>query len=99
MTKVKRAENLIKVGLSWIMQMDEKDDTLLAEQSAKLRERLMGLNDHLHAAKKMVSFKIKEAGWTEGLVRQKIEELDEGCKKGDILLKKAKNLLASIKQS
>ena len=99
MIRVKKAENLIKVGLSVIMQMDEKDDTLLAEQSAKFREHLMGLHDHLHSTKKMVAFKIKEAGWTEGLVRQKTEELDEGCKKADILLKMAKNLLQSLKQT
>ena len=99
--KIKKGEQLVKVGLAQIMIMDncDTDQVIITEQATKLKEHLMSFHDLLHGTKKMWSFKCKEVGWASRVVSQKLEELEDGCKKGDLLVKMAKNLVASIKTS
>ena len=99
MIKIKRGENLVKVGLNRIMAMDASDEVMLGEHTGKLRQHLMSFHDLLQCTKKAFAFKCREAGWTSGSVAQKAEQLEEGLKKGELLDKIAKGLLSSTKQT
>ena len=88
----------MKIGLNQIMAMDASDETMLGEHTAKLRQHLMAFHDLLHGTKKTFAFKCKEAGWTSVVISENIAQLEEGCKKGEMLVKIAKGLLHGIKQ-
>ena len=77
-TNIKRGENLLKVGLHLIMTMDKAQHNIVAEHANKLRDLLMGFHDLVNGAKKTLSFKSKETGWTGRSIALKVEELDWG---------------------
>ena len=70
---------------------------MVVEQHAKLKDHMYYLDGLVNTSRRVVQFKTLEPGWSSENIETKASELDEACKKNDVLIKLSKNLLASLK--
>ena len=70
---------------------------MVVEHFNKLKDHLYYLDGLVNASRRVLQFKTMEPGWSGDNVDAKMSEVEDACKKNELLIKLGKNLLTSLK--
>ena len=75
----------------------ESGESILKDQACKLKGELLILDSLTNEARKVSQFKAWDEQWSENSINEKLGPLGDYVKKGEVLTKVLKNMLAGFK--
>ena len=73
------------------------EETMIQDQIVKVKEQLMELDGVQQEARRVSLFKVWGERWNANTLPDRLDEISEATKKGDLLTKVLKNLLSGFK--